>query len=210
MAQITKHLSGNFGSIEPGEPVVLFLHGYGADERDLPGLMSFLPKMPWFSPRAPEPSQYGGAAWFAITTPLDPGEAEVTEATEKIWNWVDANLPHDSPLILFGFSQGGLMATQLLRTRPSRIFATVILAGFIFGGELPGDAELRANKPKVIYCRGLEDQVVTREAAAKLNTWLQQHTRAITKTYDGLGHSIDQRVMADVSDYLENALTNRG
>ena len=208
MAEIKVHQAK--GNIEPGEPVVLFLHGYGADEKDLPGLMSFLPDMPWVSLRAPEPSNYGGYAWFAITTPLNPGEAEVTEATDKIWSWVDANLPSDSPLVLLGFSQGGLMATQLLRTRPQRITATVILAGFIYAGELSGDSWLAANKPKVIYCRGLQDQVITREAVGKLNGWLQGHTRAITKTYDGLGHSIDQRVMADVADYLELALANRG
>jgi phospholipase/carboxylesterase len=210
MAQITKHVSGNFGSLEPGEPVVLFLHGYGADERDLPELMTFLPKLPWVSLRAPEPSQFPGFAWYSVENPLDPDEIAITEATEKIWNWVDANLPEDSPLILLGFSQGALMATQLLRTRPSRVMATVILAGFIYGGELPGDATLLANKPKVIYCRGLQDTVVTREATSRLNVWLQQHTRAITRTYDGLGHSIDQRVMADVAEYLEGVLANRG
>ncbi|MCX8528804.1 MAG: DUF3089 domain-containing protein [Rhodoluna sp.] len=210
MAQIIHYVSGNLGSLEPGEPVVLLLHGYGADEKDLPDLMNFLPKLPWVSLRAPEPSQFPGYAWYSIENPLDPSEAQITDATDKVWSWIDANLPDDAPLILFGFSQGGLMATQLLRTRPARIAGTVILAGFIFGGELPGDAVLKSNKPKVIYCRGLQDQVVTREASARLNVWLQQYTRAITKTYDGLGHSIDHRVMADVADYVEGVLANRG
>jgi phospholipase/carboxylesterase len=203
---ISTFVTGGLDHIEPGQPVVVFLHGYGADERDLPSLMNFLPDLPWVSLRAPQTSQYGGYAWYPITNALDPSLEEVADATEAVWDWVDSFLPEDSPLVVIGFSQGGLMATQLLRTRPARLAATVILAGFVFGGEQPADAELAANKPKVIYCRGLEDQMISREAVAGINGWLQGHTRAITRTYAGLGHSIDDRVMADVADYLSLVL----
>jgi phospholipase/carboxylesterase len=94
------------------------------------------------------------------------------------------------------------MATQLLRTRPERISGTVILSGFMALGELPTDSQLEQAKPKVIYCRGSEDQRITKEAIATLNTWLQSKTRAITKTYPGLGHSVDERVMRDVAEYI--------
>lgn len=205
---IRTFISGGLDSVDSGEPILLFLHGYGADERDLADLRTQLPDLPWVSLRAPEPSQYDGFAWYGITRALDPSAEDVGPITEAIWQWVDDFLPAASPLVVFGFSQGALMATQLLRTRPSRLAATVIVAGFVFGGELPGDAELMGNKPKVIYCRGLQDQVVSREAVGRLNGWLQTHTRAITKTYDGLGHSIDNRVMADIADYLAIQLKN--
>jgi phospholipase/carboxylesterase len=182
------------------------LHGYGADEKDLPDLMSYLPALPWASLRAPLDSQYEGFAWYPITTALNPSEEDVTGITESVWNWVDDYLPEDSKLILIGFSQGALMATQLLRTRPERILGTVILSGFIYASELAKDKELLANKPKVIYCRGLQDPMISQEAIVRINTWLQQHTKAITKTYEGLGHSVDQRVMKDVANYLETVL----
>lgn len=203
---ISTFVAGGLDHIEPSQPVVVFLHGYGADERDLPSLMSFLPELPWVSLRAPQVSQHGGYAWYPLTNALDPSAEDVAEATEAVWDWIGSFLPEDSPLVVIGFSQGGLMATQLLRTRPSRLAATVILAGFTFGGEQPADAELSANKPKVIYCRGLEDQMISREAVGRINGWLQGHTRAITRTYAGLGHSIDDRVMADVADYLSFVL----
>ena len=203
--QIKTFVSGGLPSWNGKDPVVLFLHGYGADERDLPGLMNYLPDLPWVSPRAPEQSQYGGFAWFPITTPLNPPAELVEPATQALWDWLDATIP-DAPLIVIGFSQGGLMTTQLLRTRPERLKATVILAGFNMDALQPADAKLAATKPKVIYCRGAEDAVVTKDAVARLNTWLQGHTRAITKSYSGLGHSIDERVMNDVADYLESVL----
>ena len=206
--EIKKFLSNGLENIEPGSPAVLFLHGYGADEKDLPDLMSFLPALPWASLRAPLESQYEGFAWYPITTALNPSAEDVAGITEAIWNWVDDFIPADSKLIVIGFSQGALMATQLLRTRPERVKATVILSGFIYAGELPGDKELKTTKPKVIYCRGLQDQMISQEAISRINTWLQSHTKAITKTYEGLGHSVDGRVMNDVATYVEGILAN--
>lgn len=202
MSEIKTFKSGRLDEANAQTPLVLFLHGYGADERDLPDLMSFLPDLPWASLRAPELSQYGGYAWFPIETPLDPTPALVEPATKAIWDWVDSFVAPGTRLIVIGFSQGGLMATQLLRTRPERIQGAVILAGFLMNHPQPADDSLTKTKPKVIYCRGLQDSIVSGEAVARLNTWLQTHTKAITRTYDGLGHSIDQRVMNDVADYF--------
>jgi phospholipase/carboxylesterase len=202
VSEIKTFKSGRLDEANAETPLVLFLHGYGADERDLPDLMSFLPDLPWASLRAPEPSQYGGYAWFPIETPLNPSPRLVEPATQAIWDWVDEFLTPETKLIVIGFSQGGLMTTQLLRNRPERIKGAVILAGFVMDSPQPADETLTKTKPKVIYCRGLQDGIVTSDAVAKLNTWLQTHTKAITRAYDGLGHSIDQRVMNDVADYV--------
>jgi phospholipase/carboxylesterase len=200
---ISKFISNN-SSLE-SNPVVLFLHGYGADEKDLPDLMSYLPELDWYSPRAP--IDLGGAySWYQAEDLLNPLVSDLAENTAAIWSWVDEYIPQEARLILIGFSQGGLMATQLLRTRPERIAGTVILSGFLSVGELETDAKLQANKPKVIYCRGLEDQRITKEAIATLNIWLQTKTKAITKTYSGLGHSVDERVMLDVAQYITSQL----
>lgn len=200
---ISKFLSGNLEKLDSGLPVVLFLHGYGADERDLPDLMKYLPELPWVSLRAPLDSQYDGFAWYPITTALNPSQQDVEPITAALWDWIDDYIPKENKLILIGFSQGALMATQLLRSRPERILGTVILSGFIYGGEMSADKQLETLKPKVFYARGLNDPLITPEAVAKLNTWLQKHTKAVTKTYDNLGHSVDQRVIADLAEYVK-------
>lgn len=205
--EITRFLSGNQNELEQSKSVVLFLHGYGADERDLPELMNYLPTLAWFSPRAPLPSSYDGFSWYEAAELVSPQVTELTESTEALWDWIDQYLPADSKLIVIGFSQGGLMATQLLRTRPDRILGTVILSGFIAAGHLPADAELAKSKPRVIYARGLEDQMIPKASISQLNTWLQTHTKAITKSYPALGHSVDARVMADVADYVAGQLS---
>jgi phospholipase/carboxylesterase len=204
---ITRFLSGNSNSEDSSQPVVLFLHGYGADERDLPELMSFLQDLAWFSPRAPLTSQYDGFSWYDAVDLVHPSVEEVQGSTEALWDWIDEYIPTEAKLIVIGFSQGGLMATQLLRTRPQRIQGTVILAGFLASGDLLSDAELAKDKPKVIYARGLEDQMISKAAVSQLNTWLQANTKAITKTYPALGHSVDSRVMNDVAQYVQGQIS---
>ncbi|MFM5904478.1 MAG: alpha/beta hydrolase [Microbacteriaceae bacterium] len=207
--QISNFVERDLNLVESGEPVAILLHGYGSNERDLPSLMDFLPKMPWAALRAPLTLQQGAYAWYGITTPLTPTLEEVEPATDAVWDWIEQHVPSDSPLVILGFSQGGLMATQLLRTHPERIIATVILAGFRYQGVQPADERLLENKPKVFYGRGVQDTVITKEAVASLNIWLQSHTRAVTKTYEALGHSIDARVMNDVAQYLSDQLRVR-
>src|SRR5690606_34065234 len=115
--------------------VLLFLHGFGSNENDLSSLAGPLAlDLPWASLRAPLDLGNGGAAWFQITTPGVPDAAPVEAATEAIWAWIDANVDTSAKIIPVGFSQGGLMASQLLRTRPERVLATTILGGFVLGG----------------------------------------------------------------------------
>jgi phospholipase/carboxylesterase len=202
---ISTYVSGRLENQKTGTPVVLLLHGYGSDEQDLPSLVRFLPgEHPWYSLRAPVDLGNGYFAWANRVTPGNPPAPDVELATDAIWSWVDSNLESTSPLIVLGFSQGGLMATQLLRTRPNRIAATVILAGFTLDAEQIADEELQVSRPKVLYARGLEDEVISQEAVLRTLTWLKAHTSPIIEAYEGLGHSIDERVMDAVSSYLQN------
>lgn len=187
-------------------PVAVLLHGYGSNERDLPGLMNYLPAMPWVSLRAPLTLQNGSYAWAPITVPGNPEAPPVEEATEALWSWIEANLPANAHIIPIGFSQGGMMATQLLRTRPDRILATVVLSGFTLGYEQPADEELKNQLPPVIYCRGLDDQVISNEAVLRAQEWLENHTTASIKSYYRLAHSVDERVMSDVDLFLRNVV----
>lgn len=134
------------------DAVVLFLHGFGSNEQDLSGLAPALGlDLPWASLRAPLELGNGGAAWFEITTPGAPDAAPVEEATRAIWAWIEENVDPSTRIIPVGFSQGGLMASQLLRTRPERVIAPVILGGFVLGATQPGDEVLRENLPSVFW-----------------------------------------------------------
>lgn len=184
--------------------VTVLLHGFGADERDLATVGEAL-YLPWISPRAPLAVQGGGAAWVPIDTPGVPEKEKAEEATEALWDLLDEVLDPATKILAVGFSQGGLMATQLLRTRPERIAATVVLSGFVLGDEQPADAALAEAKPPVFYGRGDLDRVIAPAAISRTLEWLPGHATASIVTYPGLDHAISATEMQDLADFLRDA-----
>ncbi|SFN51562.1 alpha/beta hydrolase [Mycetocola miduiensis] len=183
--------------------VAVLLHGYGSNERDLAGLAPTLRLgLPWVSLRAPIGLGNGGAAWFTITTPGNPDAEPVAEATTAIWAWIDANVHPDAKIVPIGFSQGGLMASQLLRTRPGRVLAPVILGGFVLGARQPGDEQLAAVRPAVFWGRGAEDRVITGPAIERTAEFLPEHSSLLERVYPGLAHGISTTELDDVRDFL--------
>jgi len=192
---------------ETASVVAVLLHGFGSNERDLVGLASALPDgTPWASLRAPLAVGPGGHAWFPIGEPGNPDPAHVAAATAAIWEWADAVLPADARIVPVGFSQGGLMASQLLRTAPGRVIAPVILGGFVQAGEQPADARLASTRPAVFHGRGEEDRVIAAAAVARTDAWLPQHTTPTQRRYPGLAHGIDARMLDDVRTFLADEL----
>ena len=183
--------------------VVVFLHGYGSNEHDLASLAPALGlELPWASLRAPLDMGNGGAAWFQITAPGAPDAAPVEQASEAIWAWIDANVDPASRIVPIGFSQGGLMASQLLRTRPERVVAPVVLGGFVLGAPQPGDGFLREQRPALFWGRGAQDRVITPAAIARSSEFFPRHTTLNEQVYPGLGHGINASELGDVRDFL--------
>lgn len=187
--------------------VAVLLHGYGSNERDLAGLADALGLgLPWVSLRGPIDANGGGAAWFPIIRPGDPESEPVEQATESIWAWVDEHLAAGVQVIPVGFSQGGLMATQLLRTRPERVIAPVLLGGFVMGVPQPGDVQLQAQKPRLFWGRGADDRVITGQAVARTDSWLPRHTTLERRVYSGLSHAVSAEELADARSFVLDAI----
>jgi phospholipase/carboxylesterase len=192
-------------------PLLVLMHGYGSHEGDLAGLAPYLPAdFDWVSLRAPIGIAPGGHAWFPITVPGRPDASAVTAATDAVLTWLDDNVDPATPVVPLGFSQGGLMVTQLLRQAPTRFAAGVVLAGFTLDAGLPGDEILARSKPPVFFGRGDADQVISPETTARILAWLPGHTTLTEKVYPGLAHSISGEELADVSDFLVQALPAQG
>ena len=94
------------------------------------------------------------------------------------------------------------MTSQLLRTRPERLRSVGILAGFVAAVPQPADAKLLETRPAVFWGRGDSDAVVSAEAVVRARDFLATHTMLDENVYAGLGHSIDERVLTDLRDYL--------
>lgn len=187
-------------------PVALLLHGYGSNEHDLTGLVPELGfALPWASLRAPLELAGGGAAWFTVVTPGDPDERPVVDATNAIWAWVDEQVGPTTRVLPIGFSQGALMASQLLRTRPDRVVAPVILSGFVLGSPQPGDPQLATGRPAVFWGRGSHDRVITTDVIERTAGFLPAHATLTERVYQGLAHSISADELGDVRRFIADS-----
>jgi phospholipase/carboxylesterase len=189
----------------PGAPLLVLLHGFGSHEGDLLGLAPHLPGgLALAAPRGPLPGG-PGFAWAPLATPGRPEPARVRAAAGALLTWLDADPRVGTrPVALLGFSQGGLMATQLLRARPDRFAAAVVLSGFALDAEEPGDAVLAARDPRVpvLLGHGDADPVIPRAATTRTAAWLESRTALEEHEYAGLAHAVDARVLADVTAFL--------
>lgn len=195
--------------IGPDRPLVLFLHGYGADERDLTPLAAALPAgFAWASLRAPLALPQGGRAWFPIErVPVTAGDeapaAALQEATAAVLAWIEGNVPTQAPIVPFGFSQGGLMATRLLRLRPERFAAAVVLSGFVAPGREAGDHRLAELRPPLFFGYGEADPVIEPGAFTAAERLLSELVELELVRRPGLGHGIDPVELDAVRAFLE-------
>ena len=204
---MTLHAVGTYES-QPG-PVALFLHGWGADERDLAALAAYLPDgLEWLSVRAPERHPAMGYAWYQLDSEESFANVErIAAATDALWAFLDEAVPAPASVIPIGFSQGGLMASQLLRTRPERVPAAAILSGYVAPGSLPADAALGAARPPVFWGRGSADMVIPPAAIEATEAFLPMYTDLEAHVYPGMAHSVSEEEVVDLRAVRERVLT---
>jgi phospholipase/carboxylesterase len=129
---------------------------------------------------------------------------------EATWRWVDDHLAPHAKLIVVGFSQGGLMATQLLRTRPERVAATVMLSGWVVAAPQPADEQLAAERPPVFWGRGARDFMIAADAIERTSQWLPTHSSLTERVYPDLAHGIADEEIDDVRTFLIEKLWGAG
>ncbi|WP_127125265.1 alpha/beta hydrolase [Georgenia sp. SYP-B2076] len=199
-----------------GRPLLVLLHGYGSNEQDLFGLAQYLPEeLVVASLRAPGRNQFG-YEWFSLGGELaGPAAHQQTETTDRLREeganraaeavraWLDTLDGQFSGVGLAGFSQGGAIATQVLRQEPDRIGVVANLSGFVAPGQLDGDAELARRRPPVFWARGSADQVIAPFLVERAGQWLPEHSSLTARVYDGLGHGISADTLADLRAFLD-------
>jgi thioredoxin 1 len=157
--------------------LLLLLHGYGADERDLGGLLSYLDPEGHFAtvlPRGPVAAP-PGFSWYDMAA-ADPA-AGFTEALAAVDDLLDAACEEQdlsrSEAVVGGFSQGAGLALALAlgptdRPRPA---AALAMSPFVAPGVLQVDPEGAAGVA-VLLQHGTDDPMVpvagTRDLAGVL------------------------------------------
>jgi phospholipase/carboxylesterase len=192
-----------------GRPLLVLLHGYGADERDLFALAPHLPRdFAVTAVRAPlePPFPTPGRSWYPIEglERTDPGH--VTLAAAALLRWLDVAAADATAVGLLGFSQGGAVSLQALRLDPARFAFAVNLSGYVTPGELAGDAELAESRPPVFWGRGALDEVIPPFLVLHTTDWLPAHSELVGRIYPDVRHAVSEQELADVRVFLEKQL----
>ncbi|GAA3655347.1 alpha/beta hydrolase [Microbacterium marinilacus] len=192
-----------------GRPLLVLLHGYGSDERDLFALTPHLPAgFAVAAVRAPlaPPFPAPGHSWYPIEGLEGRDASWVTRAAERLIEWIDGVAGGATSVGLLGFSQGGAVSLQALRLAPERFSFAVNLSGYATPGELPGDAELAELRPPVFWGRGALDEVIPDPLVLHTTEWLPGHSDLVGRIYPDLRHAVSQQELADVQVFLEKRL----
>jgi phospholipase/carboxylesterase len=196
----------------PPKQLVVFLHGYGADGKDLIEIgrqwRPWLPNAAFVAPNAPEPCGMSamGRQWFALSN-RRPDEREgaderwagVVKARPVLDAFLDAELARlgldESRMALVGFSQGTMMALHTGLRRKRAPAAILGYSGVLIGPEHLSEAtarDARGAAPPVLLVHGDQDPVIPLEALfvsaeelAKAEIPSQWHLSI------GIGHGID-------------------
>lgn len=204
---ITKALT-RFGT-SGDEPVFVLLHGWGADEHDLPELLNYCGCASADYASLQAPIRYGmGYTWFGewAHEGVPEGESlsrQADEAAEAIDHWIAENINSSRPVITLGFSQGGLLAAHLLRLNPARYAAAICCSGWLSPGSLPGDRTLTASQPPVFYGHGARDPIFPAEEVSAMSTFWRAHGTLSEHIYSDMAHSISMPEMRDIQRFLE-------
>jgi phospholipase/carboxylesterase len=194
-----------------GKPLLVLLHGYGANEQDLVSLTEMLPDdFAVASVRAPI-AMGPGFTWFPLTDSADYSVDAVKSAAGFVLDWLD-DVKGDHPSVtLLGFSMGMAMATTLLRQRPAGFAAVVGLSGFVVdAGDDPSfrDDELDGTVP-MFWGRDQQDPVISQDKIEFTMGWVRNHVKLTKVLYTGMWHGINQQEVDHVSEFLTHEVLNK-
>ena len=184
--------------------LVVFLHGYGADGKDLIDLANpfamAMPNASFISPDAPNPCAMSpsGREWFSI----DQIPTGAIKASESLLDLIEAEAQNlglsFKEVILIGFSQGAMMSMQCLLINKYQFGAIIGFSGALrienieaANNQIIKGKHVFASTP-VLLVHGEQDEVVPFESLVNSKNLLNQVGFDVkTLSRPNLGHGID-------------------
>ena len=190
-------------------PLVVLLHGRGADEHDLIGLADELPRaFAYASLRAPYefPGGFGGYCWFEDRGPGRPVPESLQSTVDLLRAWLDgpATAEYDrARTFVLGFSQGMMTAGALILADPQRFAGAVLLSGAFALDTGSATPDRLAGLP-VFTGHGTFDSVIPPERVVQTMEYLRGRSgAALTERTYPIDHSISRSEIADINAWLE-------
>ena len=198
----------------------VFLHGLGASPEDIEPVVKTIDLqigngVEYILPRAPKrpltvfngmavPAWYDIYAWTEGSGEDAEGLDAAAEQLEELITMLAANGYARRRIIIGGFSQGGACALHYAGRGPEPVGGVVALSAYMpLGRQWKPQAGNSVKQTPVFIAHGSQDRVLPvtyGEFAYRLLS--KAGAPVVWRTYENLGHSIDEPVIHDLSEWL--------
>lgn len=192
-------------------PLLLLLHGFGADENDLFGLASFMDERFFIaSVQAPYALDFGGRAWFELYFQMGQvtgfNAEQFEQSRQMVLEFVDEIVAeHDLDAergYLCGFSQGSMMSLSAMFSEPEK-FAGVIAMSGRAAKEMVVEENIDKLKDfPILVTHGTLDQVLPIENGRATKEILSRLLVNLEYKEYPMAHEISPESLRDVSSWL--------
>ncbi len=194
--------------------ILVMLHGYGSNEKDLIQLAPFIDgTLQCISPRAPielSPEMHG---WFPIEftdegITVDRSAAITAAATllDFIQHIIEEYEARGSKIWLMGFSQGAVMSYLAALAEPSLFHGVMAMSG-----QFPESSPLINRQPDAfrsipfLVVHGLYDDVLPVANGRTSEAWLKNHVDSLTYREFSMGHEINNEALELLREWFGRA-----
>lgn len=208
MTSFTDPVVRRLGPDDPRQPLIVLLHGRGADEGSILGLAGHLPTGPSYAAVRAPIAEGGGYAWFANRGIGRPVAESLADTMRWFRTWLDVAAPAGRPVVLLGFSGGAAFAGGLVLADPDRFAGAAIMLGTLpFDAGVPTTADRLAGV-RVLVAQGDADNVIPRELLDRTWRYVRDESgAAATMVRSPGGHALTPDVVTALHDWVADIVS---
>jgi phospholipase/carboxylesterase len=198
-------------TLSDDEPVVFILHGLGANANDLLPLIEVmnLPPCRYILPDGPMTVGDHAYAWYDLKT---QSREDMIHSRDYLFGLMDrfsteGEKPgYARPIILMGFSQGGVMSLEAGLNYKGKVEAIVSMSGYIwYPSQTLGRPLAPLNTP-ILLVHGTEDRIVTEDWTQRtLKALKQAGYKPVFKEFP-MAHQITKDSVAEVAGFIQKVV----
>lgn len=204
----------------PDAPVLVLLHGRGADEGDLIPVGRMIGgEATVVTPRAPFPAApwgYGpGWAWYRYLSGTTPEPESFAEGQARLDAFLatirDEVERPDAPLLVGGFSQGGTASLAWALRHPGEATAVLVFSGFLADHPSVEATTAAVGTTPIWWGHGTADPAIPfRHAEAGWGALEAAGARLETHAYEGVGHTITHEALRSAMEFVSRRVNGEG
>ena len=195
-------------------PLLILLHGYGSNEKDL---FSFAEELPddflIISAQAPYSLGFGAHAWYAINfddkngkfSDLEQAKASIDKIAVFIDEIKDKYNTNRDKTFLLGFSQGAILSYSLSFFYPNKVQNIIALSGYI-NSELLPETISKEITTSYYASHGSVDQVLPVQWARKTKPFLDNLNLDSSYSEYPVGHGVAPQNIFSFKTWIEERL----